>query len=685
MNIITIKIRYEQDTVLARQRARRIAELLGFDNREQTAIATSVSEIVRNAYNYAKESTIEFSIDEQAIPQVMYITVRDEGPGIANLDKILNGSYSSTTGLGVGIKGSRKLMDFFQVDTIPGKGTTVIMGKKLPIERKRINLRDISTLTGELAKEKARTPFEEITEQNQELLATLEEVRKKQEELIRLNKELEETNRGVVALYAELDERAEHLKRMNDVKARFFSNMSHEFKTPLNSIAALSRLLLDRTDGPLTEEQTKQIKYIQKSTSELYEIVNDLLDIAKIESGKIQVKAEYFSINDMLASLRGIMRPLLTNPAVNLIFEEPKDLPEMYSDETKVAQILRNFISNALKFTEKGEVRIKALTRGNSHIIFEVADTGIGIAESDLEYIFEEFSQIDNGIQKHVRGTGLGLPLTKKLAETLGGEIRVESKPGRGSVFSAVLPVHYTSQPVEKQPAVVSDKIPGKTQFEEHLRVHPVSSIDAAGTQAEKVIIEVMLPAHDTWIYLDELRSREQSRNVPVIILAVSQDKKRSIAEKYSDIASMINKIRSKKDDSKKIKILIIDDEEIPRYVLSEMLPSEYFNILEADNGHDGLKQAIELQPDIIFLDIMMPDQSGFEVIKELNKNQITRNIPVIVNSSRVMSSQDREKLAGTASVLFKKENVSQEELLEKIKEALIQIIQQGIRVKDEL
>ncbi len=239
--------------------------------------------------------------------------------------------------------------------------------------------------------------------------------------MTRLNRELEDTNRGVVALYAELDERADHLRRADEVKTRFLSNMTHEFRTPLNSIQALTRLLLDRVDGELTTEQERQVHFIRKAAESLSELVNDLLDLAKVAAGKVVVRPAEFEVSDLFGALRGMLRPLLLGASVNLVFEEPETLPPLRTDEAKVSQILRNFISNAPKFTERGEVRVSArLEPGGASVLFSVADTGIGIAPEDQATLFQEFAQIENPLQRKVKGTGLGLPLSKKLAELLG-------------------------------------------------------------------------------------------------------------------------------------------------------------------------------------------------------------------------------------------------------------------------
>ncbi len=256
-----------------------------------------------------------------------------------------------------------------------------------------------------------------------------------------LRTELEETNRGVVALYAELDAQAEQLRQANDLKSRFLAYMSHEFRTPINAMRSITRLLLDRVDGPLTPEQEKQVRFIQETAAEFSEMVDDLLDLAKVEAGRVEISPAWFEMVDLFSALRGMFKPVLTNPAVSLVFEEPQDVPKLYTDDRKLSQILRNFISNALKFTPKGEVRVAARFEGEGMVTFSVADSGIGIAPEFHKSIFADFSQVQSPLQRRLRGTGLGLSLSKKLALLLGGDVRLESEAGKGSVFSVTIPV----------------------------------------------------------------------------------------------------------------------------------------------------------------------------------------------------------------------------------------------------
>jgi signal transduction histidine kinase len=247
----------------------------------------------------------------------------------------------------------------------------------------------------------------------------------------------------VLALYAELDERAVYLERANDLKTRFLSDLNHEIRTPLNAVRNVARLLLDGYEGPLTDRHRRAIEMMRQSTDTLSDLVNDWLDLAKIEAGRTEGRVDVFTAEDLWGALRGVFRPIETDDAVSLTFEPVPALPLLQTDEAKVAQILRNFVSNALKFTERGEVRVSARQGADDTTVFTVTDTGIGIAPEHLERVFEEFAQVDSPVQRRVKGTGLGLPLSRRLARLLGGEVTVDSEVGRGSTFALVLPIPY--------------------------------------------------------------------------------------------------------------------------------------------------------------------------------------------------------------------------------------------------
>ena len=253
----------------------------------------------------------------------------------------------------------------------------------------------------------------------------------------RLNGELAETNRGVLALYAELDDRALQLARASELKSSFLSSISHELRTPLNAILNVSRLLIERYDGDLSEEQERQVHMIRNAATALTEMVNDLLDLARIEAGKAVLRPATFQVSDLLGSVRGMLRPLLTSDAIVLLLDLPEASLRMHSDEAKLAQVLRNLVANAVKFTEAGEIRVGARPDpADDTVVFTVTDTGIGIAPGDLERIFEDYIQVESPLQRRLPGSGLGLPLSRKLARMLGGSLTVQSEPGRGSTFT---------------------------------------------------------------------------------------------------------------------------------------------------------------------------------------------------------------------------------------------------------
>ncbi len=249
--ILSVHIRGERDVVAARQRARQVSALLGFGDQDQARVATAVSEIARNAHQYSGGGQLDFSISLRSTPQCLWMQVSDHGPGIPGLDAILSGQYVSPTGMGLGVIGTCRLMDEFHISSAPGRGTTVLFGKCLPAHARRIEMADIGRIGGSLVQQQTAGLDQELERQNRDLLQTLTalrtrelELEKRQEDFARLNVELDETNRGVVALYAELEEKAVALRRADEIKSRFLSHVSHEFRTPVNSVLA--------SDPPLT-------------------------------------------------------------------------------------------------------------------------------------------------------------------------------------------------------------------------------------------------------------------------------------------------------------------------------------------------------------------------------------------------------------------------------------------------
>jgi signal transduction histidine kinase/CheY-like chemotaxis protein len=487
-----------------------------------------------------------------------------------------------------------------------------------------------------LATDEPADPVDEIRRQNQEMLAQLQELQDRQETLSQLNQELQDTNRGVVALYAELDERADHLRRADELKSKFLSNMSHEFRTPLNSVLALSRLLLARTDGDLTPEQEKQVQFIRKAAESLTELVNDLLDLAKVEAGKTVVTPVEFSAEDLFGALRGMLRPLLVGDAVALIFEDAEDVPALYTDEGKVSQILRNFLSNAIKFTENGEVRVWSTADSEADTVtFHVRDTGIGIAEEDLGVIFEEFGQVTHAMQSRVKGTGLGLPLSKRLAELLGGSIAVQSSPGQGSVFSVTVPrVHRAAEAVEavaeeewaidpnRVPVlVVDDDLADSFATQRLLSGTGYQPLVARTVAAAKraiermqpaaVLLDVVLAGDESWRLILGLRQGEATGNIPIVVISSTGEERKALnlgADAYLrkpiDRERLLNILDRLTGNRSTTRVLLVDDEEVTRYLVRQLLPRGVYDVREAKSGIEGLAQLLNEPPDVVLLDL---------------------------------------------------------------------------------
>jgi CheY-like chemotaxis protein/two-component sensor histidine kinase len=428
-----------------------------------------------------------------------------------------------------------------------------------------------------------------------------------------------------VALYVELDERAEHLRRADELKTRFLSNMSHEFRTPLNSILALTRFLLDGTDGSLGKEQTKQVGFIRKSAENLSELVNDLLDLAKVEAGKTVVRPSEFSLQNLFGALRGMLRPLLMGDAVALVFEEVVDLPVLESDEGKISQILRNFISNALKFTERGEVHVTAShDKQTDRITLCVSDTGIGIASEDHQAIFQEFTQIENPLQHKSKGTGLGLPLSKRLAELLGGEVKVESELGKGSKFSLVVPRIY-QVPAALEDGRIADKLEphrltmvaledNRADLAALQTILRGSAYQLVGArtiaearraaiqyQPRAVLLDVMIGDDFSWNLLTELKRAPELAHIPVIVVSTLEDAAKARALGADDFAAkpvergwLLDTLDRLVKGERRTRILVIDDDEVFRYVIRQELTQDNIRVLEAPSGSLGLERVVQ-------------------------------------------------------------------------------------------
>lgn len=663
----TILLRAEEDLVPLRQRSRHLAALLGFDGGDQTRIATALSEVAREVIRHFGGGEAAFSVAGRTPPQVLTVAVSGQsrtGAGPASRSPVLDGTLG-------GIVAARRLMDQFHLDEGPGGAPQVVLRKVFPQHAPLVTRPDLERIGAEVAALRGESAVAELQRQNQELARALDALRERQDELVRVNGELEDTNRGVVALFAELDEKAAHLRRADEMKSRFLSNMSHEFRTPLNAIRGLSNLLLERADGDLSAEQERQVSLIARAARELGELVDDLLDLAKVEAGKVVVRANAFEARNLFAALRGMLRPLLLTTSVSLVFDDP-DLEPLTTDEAKVAQILRNLISNALKFTEHGEVRVSAHASPDArHVLFAVRDTGIGIAADDQELIFREFTQLDSPLQRRAKGTGLGLPLSRKLAALLGGRILVESAPGAGSTFTLEIPATYQAvEDLEPEPPAVSgaDALPAVLLVEDdpemlltherYLRETPYEVLRATTLararrllnrrRVRAIVLDILLTGEDSWSFLAEVKNAPATAAIPVIVVTRVDDPQKASAlgaDAFSVkppgrqwLVSTLQRLVARASERR---ALVVDDEEASRYLWSRILLDVGWQSIEAEGGERGLELARAERPHAILLDLNMPAPGGLAVLDALRADGATSGIPIVVMSSKVLDEEE--------------------------------------------
>ena len=686
--VLTLALHHDQDVVTARQRAAALAQALGFDLSEQTRIATAVSEIVRNAFRYARLASVTLAVDETSRPQRLVVRVSDRGPGISKLEDVLSGRYRSSTGMGIGIQGSRRLMDRFSIESSP-EGTTVLLEKFLPRGGPLLGPARLQQITQTLLQREPAGLVEEIQRQNQDLLRALDDLQRKTEELVHVNRELEDTNRGVVALYAELDEKADHLRRADELKSRFLSNMTHEFRTPVNSIIGLTRLLIDERQREGRDIEP-ELKYIRQAAEQLSELVNDLLDLAKVEAGKTTVRPAEFQVSALFGALRGMLRPLLLNQSVALVFEGVDDLPPLYTDEGKVSQILRNLISNGLKFTERGEIRVAARLGPADHVVtFEVSDTGIGIHAKDIDRIFDEFTQLEHRMQRRVKGTGLGLALSKRLAELLGGALTATSEPGVGSTFALRIPIHYRAPRREayewvpepdKEPVLVVDDAAEAQYFyakalsSSTFQIYPARTLrdaDAALGLIEPaaIILDILLGNEEGWELLLRLKRDDRLRHIPVIVVSSVAEKEKAIAlgadvylPKPVDRRLVVETLNNLRGHAP-LRVVAIDDDEGMRFLIRHCLLPPQFELREAVSGDEGLAMIEADPPDVVLLDLIMADLDGYEVLRRLRSREGTRSLPVLVVTSAALDAESRARVLEQADGFVSKSDISRDSL----------------------
>jgi signal transduction histidine kinase len=440
----SLVLRGEQDVVLARQRARHAALLVGFDSQGATRIATAVSEIVRNAQTYAGGGTVEIGVREERGAPSLTIRVADRGPGIPHLVEVLAGRYRSSTGMGVGLTGTRRLMDSFAVEAAPGAGTVVTMAKRLPAGAAP-TAASLARAADTLARELSHDAAAEVRRQNQELLRLLASLEERQDELARLNAELEETNRGVLALHAELRDRADReaearrsAEAASHARDAVLAIVSHDLRNPVGSVITAAAFLLDTlAEEVLATPQGQQVGVIHRAARRANRLLEDLMDVTRIESGGLAVDAAPVEVPGLLADAAEVMRAPAEENGVELLTECAGTLPAVLADRDRVLQVFANLAGNAVKFTPAGGAVTLGAACAEGAVRFSVADTGPGMSVEQVERAFDRFWQAGRADR---RGVGLGLSIARGIVEAHGGILSVTSAPNEGAIFHFTLP-----------------------------------------------------------------------------------------------------------------------------------------------------------------------------------------------------------------------------------------------------
>ncbi len=513
---------------------------------------------------------------------------------------------------------------------------------------------------------------------------------------------------------AELQQRAEaleqanaRLKELDRLKSQFLANMSHELRTPLNSVIGFSEVLIDGLLGEMPPERKECVENIYASGEHLMALINDILDLSKIEAGRIELAPERFDVAELIDNVQKTVTPMIEEKSQILTVEIGKagdpastQLPPLNADRIRLRQVLLNLLSNAHKFTPEGnEITLSCSLADPATMLFSVSDTGIGIKPEDQDIIFEEFRQADGTATREIEGTGLGLTISKRLVEMHGGTIWVESTHGEGSTFSFLLPLAGPPPQVEeteeelmpmrqdKKVLIVEDDRQFSNLLSLYLRkegYEPVHYYEGSGVleQACKlnptlITLDIMLPGQDGWQILQSLKSDQQTRDIPVLVISALRNSELALSLGATDylvkpldrgaLQTVLNRLPVPRATPGEPKILVIDDDTRLVPLLEAMLHHEPCTLIPAYDGKEGVAKARREQPDGILLDLMMPGINGFEVLERLKDDERTADIPVIVLTVRNVTSEERKQLNEHIETLMHKSALTPQALTERI------------------